>query len=461
MNPNPLRRLLIAVPTLIGITLLVFALRSLSAGDSGAGDPSGGGPSALERARLADRFGLEEPWWVQHAQWLARASPVKLGRQPLRGPGGVRVRSPQALPRTSSGEVPNLPASSTATGDAGPALEHYERAAEAHAADRVTFLRARIAVATARDESSLRAERKAWIRAESSRLELRRAWLRDPYPSAGITLIPGVLGLDAPDLGVSISTGRPVWSMIAGALPTTVVLNGAAVVLIFAVGIATGVAQAAREGSLTDRATKLGTLALWSAPTVIIAVSLQGLFGPGGLDVLPAAGLNSPGAEDAPMLPWVDEQGAWRTGRSLDAGLHAILPVLCLAAGGLAIVAAQTRAAMLEQLSSDHVRTALAKGLGTRDVLLRHGLRGALPPVLVLLTASLPTIVSGSVIVEHVFNLPGMGRLLLQAVGQRDHEVIAGVVLVIGTVTLLSMALGDALCAAADPRWRTAQEQRP
>jgi peptide/nickel transport system permease protein len=170
-------------------------------------------------------------------------------------------------------------------------------------------------------------------------------------------------------------------------------------------------------------------------------VLLQGLFARIGLAWLPPTGLQGPDARDLPLFEYV-----------IDGVRHLVLPVVSLSYGSLALLSRQTRAAVLENLSADHVRTARAKGMPEGAVFLRHVVRNSLLPQITVLAAVLPTMLSGSIVVERVFNLPGMGTLLLESIDSRDREVLMACVLIVSVVNVTALLAADLLYAAADPR---------
>jgi peptide/nickel transport system permease protein len=167
------------------------------------------------------------------------------------------------------------------------------------------------------------------------------------------------------------------------------------------------------------------------------------VFGAAGLGWLPVLGLHSAGADELGWLAW-----------TLDLLAHSILPVLALALGSLAYLARQVRASMLDVLSREYVITARSKGLPERVVLWRHALRNALLPAITLAALILPALVGGSVIVETIFGLPGMGRYAYEAMLERDYAVIQAVTALSSLVTLVALLVADLLYALADPRIR-------
>jgi peptide/nickel transport system permease protein len=144
--------------------------------------------------------------------------------------------------------------------------------------------------------------------------------------------------------------------------------------------------------------------------------------------------------------------GALEPGYLLDTLWHICLPVICLVYTGFAILSKQTRAAMLENFSADYVRTAKAKGVAPRDVVFRHVFRNSLLPLITMFVSIFPAMLAGSVIVEKIFTVPGMGRLILEAIVLRDRELLLANTLMIAAVNLFALLLADIFYALADPR---------
>jgi peptide/nickel transport system permease protein len=219
-------------------------------------------------------------------------------------------------------------------------------------------------------------------------------------------------------------------------LRVTVPLAFAALVLAYLVALPLGILSAVRAGSLLDRAGVVFVLVLYCVPTFWAGLLLQLAFGAAGLAWLPVLG---PAAEGASLG---------------DTLRHAVLPVACLAYGSLAYLSRQMRAGMIETLSSDYVRAARAKGLPERVVLARHALRNALIPVATLFAGVFPALIGGSVIVETIFDLPGVGRYAYEGLQQRDYFVVMATTTLSGVMTCLGVLVSDLLTAALDPRIR-------
>ncbi|MCC6317655.1 MAG: ABC transporter permease [Gemmatimonadaceae bacterium] len=253
------------------------------------------------------------------------------------------------------------------------------------------------------------------------------------------------------DLGLSFATQEPVRDVIRRALPITLALGVTSLALTFLLGVSVGLWQARRADTTADRIATTISIAIFAAPSFWMALALVALFTSGATHFgwpawlrLPAMGLETPGSE-------------WRGwARASDIARHAVLPVTVLTAIGAAGLARYARAAALDLLASDWVRTARAKGLGASAVMRRHVLANARPPLITLLALSLPGTVAGSVFVESVFAWPGMGRTMLASIAARDYPVVMGAALVYAALVIASNWLADVAVAWADPRRRDA-----
>ncbi len=245
------------------------------------------------------------------------------------------------------------------------------------------------------------------------------------------------------DLGRSFVDERPVAELLAEALPRTLLLTGLALLLTYLLSVPLGVASAVYRGRWWDRWSSGALFLLYSTPPFWMALVLLSLLASGPDALLPLRGLATPGLEEAPLVT-----------RALDVGRHLVLPVLCLAYPALARTSRFQRNATLEVLQQDFVRTARAKGLGRAQVLRRHVLKNSLLPVVTLLSLDLPYLVGGSVIIEQIFTVRGMGYLMFQAILRRDLPVVMGVVALVALVTMVAVLLADLACAWLDPRLR-------
>ena len=244
--------------------------------------------------------------------------------------------------------------------------------------------------------------------------------------------------------GTSFTYQRPVASVVLDAVPATLLLAFAGLLVEQAAGVALGIAAARRPGSAADHAIRIGSLLLFSLPAFwvgLMAILLFSLIWP----VLPSGHMYSIGAED--LSP-----GA----RLLDLLRHLLLPALVVGLSQAGSVARYVRASVLDVLGQEYIRAARAKGISERRVVWAHALRNALPPVIQVMALSLGALLSGILIAEVVFSWPGIGRLTFEAIQGRDYPLILATTAFSAVVTLLANLLADILHALADPRVRGA-----
>jgi peptide/nickel transport system permease protein len=229
------------------------------------------------------------------------------------------------------------------------------------------------------------------------------------------------------NLGISIQSRQPVATLIAQRFPFTLTLALLAILVSGALGVVAGVVAATRRNSALDVAALLGSLVGISMPIFWLGLLAILVFAVR-LRWLPAGGSGSPA--------------------------HLILPALVLGAASAAVIARMTRASLLEVLQQEYVRTARAKGVAERAVVLRHALRNAMIPVLTVFGLEFGYNLGGAVLTETVFSLPGVGRLIVEAIFARDYPVVQGALLVVATTFVLVNLLTDLAYALVDPRIR-------
>jgi peptide/nickel transport system permease protein len=239
------------------------------------------------------------------------------------------------------------------------------------------------------------------------------------------------------DLGRSLWMKRPVLPEVLGRLQATLLLTGTALVLSTVGGVALGVASARWPRSLLDRLSAVASLFGASMPTFWLGIVLMVIFALR-LGWLPASGMFAP----------------YGGGGPLDLALHLVLPALTLAAASVTIIARLTRSTMLETLGQDYVRTARAKGVGEGGVVLRHGLKNALIPIVTVVGVQAGYLLGGAVLTETVFAWPGVGTLMVQGILARDFPLVQGCVLVVALAFALINLGVDLLYAWLDPRIR-------
>ena len=237
------------------------------------------------------------------------------------------------------------------------------------------------------------------------------------------------------DLGTSIFSGLPVATLIGQRAATTIWLTLFAMLISVGVGVPIGVVAAWRRGSWLDRVIMLFAVSGFSMPTFWLGFILVYVF------AITAGWLPVQGYQPMAM-------GVWPFLR------HLVLPALTLSIVYMALIARMTRASMLGVLEEDYIRTAFAKGLAPRWVLLRHALKNASLPVVTIIGIGFALLIGGAVVTESVFALPGLGRLTVDAIVRRDYPVIQGVLLVVSGVYVLINLVVDVLYVVLDPRIR-------
>jgi peptide/nickel transport system permease protein len=514
-----LRRLLFAVPTLLGICVVTFALVHLAPGDPLQSNLEGSRPGPGGQALSSTRrlYFLDLPLFYNGSpagaerrskklvQELIRAAPRRLDRaeraviacgsvclpalarawrDAAAGEGERRLRGAveamrEALPGLAPGqedlsrwvraaeadvEPDALRQVAARLGEAGavdvlaargsaalavllPALldgeEDRARRAAADAASVIVDNDGRLGRGAAADRETLSFWREWWYQHRRDHVRFT-VWERLHGRLTETQFAKWLGRVLTLRLGHSIHDGRPVRDKLAEALPVTLLLSFLAMLLAYAVAVPVGVHAAVRRGRPAERAITFLLFVLYSLPSFWVAMMLILLLGGVGyLDWFPIYGLSSPGLEQAGGWTWF-----------ADRAHHLVLPVICLSYGAFALLSRYQRTAMLEVIRQDFIRTARAKGLSERAVIFRHALRNALLPVITLVGLQLPHLISGSVIIERIFNIPGMGLMTFQAFLHRDYPVIMAVSVLAAGLTLLGLILADLLYAVADPRIR-------
>ncbi len=259
-------------------------------------------------------------------------------------------------------------------------------------------------------------------------------------------------GFKSPDLGDSFMRNRPVRVLIAESLPYTLMLQLISVPVTYVIAMLAGLLAARKRGGFFDVASGTFFLGMYSFPVIALSVLMIGFLANANyIKIFPAQGLSSLQADVWPYLPGY-ANGHFVPGYLLDVCWHLIVPVICLSYGNFAFLCKLTRASVLENFRADYVRTARAKGLRENVVLFRHVFRNSLIPLITFLASLLPSLIIGSVVVENVFGIRGMGQLFVEAAQQRDFELSLGITIITSTLTLLSYLLSDILYMVADPR---------
>lgn len=278
------------------------------------------------------------------------------------------------------------------------------------------------------------------------------------------------------DFGDSYIDNRPVITRIGEALPVTLQLNLISLLIIYGVSIPLGIHSATHQFTRSDGFITLVLFILYSLPSFWVAMLLIFYLGGGaGSDQLtalmnglfellrirntapvewlmtnvfhfqwfPIYGFSTPGSSEWPFHQWL-----------LDRLYHFVLPIFCLSYASFAAISRYARAGMIEVIRQDYIRTARAYGFSERTVVLKYALRNSLIPILTLLGTILPAMIGGSVIIETIFTIPGMGLLFYDSIISRDYPMVMGIFAILSILTLLGLILSDVLYAVTDPRIR-------
>ncbi|MFN2433406.1 MAG: ABC transporter permease [Gemmatimonadota bacterium] len=244
------------------------------------------------------------------------------------------------------------------------------------------------------------------------------------------------------DFGHSFAQGRPVSDILKEAVPNTLLLSAVALVIIFSVGLVVGTVQAVRQYSLADNLATVTSFFFYSMPSFWFALMLMLLFSYK-VQWLPASQMTSVNYEYLSTI-----------GKLVDRLEHLVLPAVALGIGTAAAVARYARGSLLEVIRQDYIRTARAKGLAERTVIFKHAMRNALIPVVTLFGLYIPFLLGGSVLVETIFAWPGMGRVIVTAIFQRDYPVVMATSFLFAVFVILGNLVADMLYAVVDPRIR-------
>jgi peptide/nickel transport system permease protein len=247
------------------------------------------------------------------------------------------------------------------------------------------------------------------------------------------------------DFGVSLVTREPVMRTLLSKLKYSISLSITSILLAYIIAIPIGIYSAVRKDSATDRAITVVLFMMYSLPSFFVATLLLYYFSKGA---------------DNPLMRWFPT-GGWRSQDFMglaaldqikDLAWHLCLPVLCMTYASLAALSRYMRTGLLDVIQSDYVRTARAKGLRERVVIMKHAVRNGLLPILTLLAGLLPALLGGSVIIEYIFSIPGMGLWMIESIFPRDYNVIMGVSLISAMLVLIGVLLVDLSYALVDPR---------
>ncbi len=420
-----LHRSLLMVPTLIGITIISFFIMHLAPGDPVdlfLGGAAGGEGLAsdrqqdIEKARqeLRKQLGLDKPLHIQYVNWITA---LFLKIEAVSEFDLAAIRADELLSTMRDSERKEL-----AQLDRAEQIEKF-----------LIFLG---------KEKLLEVEK----------LRKSSFWTGRTFSAKGNYIYRGA-GIElfkfagyrfiTLDFGRSFKDNQPVISRIIRRLPVTLEINIIAIIIAYLIGLPLGIWLAVKQNTLTDRLLTTGTFVLWSMPSFWVGMLLIiFLCNREFLYWFPASGIQSLGAS----TDW----GSWRL--IGDHFYHMFLPILASAYISFATISRYMRTSMLENLRQDYVRTARAKGLPEKVVILRHVYRNSLIPVVTTSAGMLPALIAGSVFIETIFTIPGMGMLGFESVLNRDYPMVMAIFTIGSLLSLLGILVSDILLKVVDPR---------
>jgi peptide/nickel transport system permease protein len=474
-----LKRLLLMVPTLVGISLIVFVIMVSAPGRPGekaqafgevnaATDPTKEKSKGESQRLFRRQFALDRPvFWndwtslddarVLSAVETAAAPQESVGikakreaKEHLEDWGYYAVPSLVRLLRTTQGEAQDRVLYWLRYSATRLAVQPYGRKLDEATVARNAEWMAENAVISKwgwspSDGAARRAEVVAlwsdWYEKHRSRWE----WSGGDKLKIGFTDTQfgtywgNLLRLD---FGVSHVHKRPVLTLIAERLPITVALSALSILIAYVLAVPLGILSAVRPYTVADRVLSTGLFLLYSLPSFFVGTVLLQAFTVGDpFKWFPNSGWQGEGA--ARLATWDQLR---------DVLWHVTLPLIVMSYGGLAALSRFARTGMLDVIRSDYIRTARAKGLSETAVVLRHGARNGMMPVVTLLGGILPGLIGGSVFVEYIFNIQGMGLLVIEAINGRDYNIVMGESLIVAALTLVGILISDVLYAVLDPR---------
>lgn len=483
MSTYILRRLLLMVPTFFGISLLIFLVLNLAPGRPGAQQQSADvaanarGEATQESYKIfREQFNLDKPILFNTRFALTTAEvrrALEVAANVTSAPLPERIEVQERLEDWGQYAVPQLMAVLVEADAAGQnkvrdtaayflrlnAPRRLKSPFEPHptpdvraynddvSAERSELSRLRYAFdAPEAEKRSVIDAWRAWYDAVRGRFQydaadkLRIFFLDTRFA----TYWKNLLRLD---FGVSLATREPVMATLISKLKYSLSLSVVSLLLAYALAIPLGIFSAVKRDTKADRTLTVALFMLYSLPSFFVATLLLIFFSEGSdfraLRWFPTGGFQSPGADELTIL-----------GQVGDVIWHLVLPIACLTYGSLAALSRYMRTGLLEVIQSDYIRTARAKGLPERTVIGKHALRNGLLPILTLLAGLLPAVLGGSVVIEYIFGIPGIGLWTIESIYQRDYNVIMGVQLLTTVLVLLGILLTDVGYALVDPRIR-------
>ena len=450
MRDYILRRLLLLIPTLFGITLLVFAITRIvpggpmeralqeaqqvseSGGSSGRVEQGGGGLSEEGIEEQEESFGYDKPTFVAYMQWLgvirrerlqSKAEFRPLGDEMI---GGDEVGDPQT-------EVVVVLKST------GREAKVVRESADSTTVSSAVYLDNGAPIID--DGWSVRVETVAdrklrWARRNKDTVENAP----DNYDDRVVAYQSSFAGLVQGDLRNSTEFGDPVWSLIVERIPIALYFGVLTSLIIYGVCLPLGIVKAIKHRTLIDNATSVLIFVGYAIPGFALGAVLVVYLG-ARLGWFPMFGLTS---------PEFGEMGVFA--KMIDLAHHTVLPLLCYVVSGFAFLTMMMKNNLMDNLAADYVRTAVAKGAPFKKAVFGHAFRNSIIPIASTIGQLITILVGGSILIESVFDIPGFGLLQYQALLGRDVYVIMGTLTIAASLLLIGNILSDIIVAAIDPR---------
>ena len=471
-----IRRLLLMIPTLIGVTFLVFIIMANAPGGFSAALEDGSQGMGVEARRLkqeiTNRYALDKPVVVQYLRWLNQVSPI--GFKMTGDYKWSNSVKDDLLAQVAERDWVKNERDQETKRDLILTLAIYSGKSPEDV----------LALFDAAAKDPIAEYTKTDVRGVGPAGELFKLIDADPLGGGGFWDKLAVTYQSEPkkavdelfrevgssainksrvrfnavklwhsDMGTD-QQNRDVLGLITERLPITLTMNLITIPLIYFVSVIAGVLAARRRGGFFDIASGAVMLGLYSVPAILAGTLMIAYLGSSQyprFHWFPTSGLHDIQADSWPFLPYLKD-GVLHRGYLLDYAWHLLLPVTCLTYTGFAFLTKVMRGSVLETISADFVRTARAKGVSEQHILFRHVLRNSLLPLITMAAAILPSLFVGSFVVEFIFSIKGMGLLTVDAAKNSDVNIIMATTVVGAVLSLFALLLRDVLYAFADPR---------
>lgn len=503
MRTYLLKRLLLVPPTMFGITIITFFIIQLAPGDPAnmKVSPGVGGEQSSDQSvsretyeKTLEQFDLDKPKLMQYLRWVGKLLGVKVEVQGAKheyrdeveafltaefrqgNEDAIEAMRTQLAEQVRAERADSVLIELAREADLVDRAQGQELLDKAH--DQGTPVRdllaeevgasqvdALVAQLDPRLELEAKRQLQDWIRGQAEENRFRHAdkvnAIRQKYVDEYGKDFEKVFWYDTfslnrtesgswypLDFGNSFNDDRPVWEHLVDKLPISIELSLVSIFVAYIIAIPLGIHSSTHQGTFSDAFATTLLFILYSLPSFWIAIMLLLLVSKGSIFPFPhkygfpVEGLHgSEITRDTPFFAWL-----------FDHLKHLCLPITCLTYGSFAYISRQMRAGMLDVIRQDYIRTARAKGLSERVVIFKHALRNSLIPIITIVAFILPSLVGGSVIIETIFNIDGIGKASFTAIMQRDYPFIMAVFTLSAFLTLVGILLSDLLYAAVNPQ---------